>query len=53
MSSLPSHGTQHGSSAKFSGSGGAVIGVCLDQTKEVSNDCVAYMDVRCHVIGTL
>ena len=29
------HDTQHGSSAKFSGSGGAIIGVCLDPAKKV------------------
>ena len=28
--------TQYGSSAKFSGSGGAIIGICLDQVKKVS-----------------
>ena len=33
----PPHDTQHGSSAKFSGSGGAIIGVCLDPAKKVNS----------------
>ena len=43
---MTSYDMQHGSSAKFSGSGGAVIGVCLDQTKKVSHvACVHLLKV--------
>ena len=50
---MTSYDTQHGSSAKFSGSGGAVIGVCLDQTKKVSHMvCVHLLEVasKCNLI---